>query len=103
MTKTIGRTIEIRDEEATHSAVARPPAPKARRLNRRIHVDQFGDLCGNDFHRVLRRVQPVSGPEQGADVPDLFPRGFVHDWDQQIACQKLRELLVRDPPIIDAL
>jgi hypothetical protein len=39
MSKTIERTIEIRDEEATHPAVARPPAPRARRLNRRIEEE----------------------------------------------------------------
>ena len=67
-----------------------------------LDVDQFGDLGSNHFHRVLRRVQPLSGAEQGADLPDLFVGRPVHDRDQLVACQKLRELLVRDPPVVNA-
>lgn len=28
-----------------------------------LHADQFGNLDGNHFHRVLRCVQPVPGTE----------------------------------------
>jgi len=76
-----------------------PPRPNQapRRTRASLDVDQFGDLGSNHFHRVLRHVQPVSGAEQGADLPDLFVGRPVHDGDQLVACQKLRELLVRAP------
>jgi len=77
------------------SRVARPAS--AGGVAPPLDVDQFGDLGSNHFHRVLRRVQPVSGAEQGADLPDLFVGRPVHDGDQLVACQKLRELLVRAP------
>jgi hypothetical protein len=53
-----------------------------------LNADQFGDLGGNDFHRVLRRVQPVSRAEQGADLPDLVVGRLVYDRDQLVACEK---------------
>jgi hypothetical protein len=46
-----------------------------------IKGDQLGDLGSNDSHRIFRRVQPVSGAEQGADLPDLFVGRLVHDRD----------------------
>src|SRR5688572_24372951 len=66
-----------------------------------LDADQFGDLGGDYFHRILRRVQPVSRAEQRADLPDLVVGRLVYDRDQLVACQKLRELLVRDPPVVD--
>lgn len=44
--------------------------------------DQFGDLGRDDRHRIVRRVQPVSGGEQGADLPEVFVGRLVHDRDQ---------------------
>ena len=74
-----------------------------------LDVDQFGNLGGNDVHRVLRRVQPVSGAEQGADLPDLFVgRGLLeHPRNRQHrnsrfggeASLALKNLAKRDPTL----
>ena len=39
-----------------------------------LDVDQFGDLGSNHFHRVLRRVQPLSGAEQRGGPSALLRR-----------------------------
>jgi hypothetical protein len=59
--------------------------------------DHLGDLGGDDCHRILGSVQPVSGAEQGTDGPKFVIGRLVHDGDQQVASQECRKLLVRDP------
>ncbi len=68
-----------------------------------LNGDQLGDLGGNVCDRIIRRVQPISGGKQRADLPELVVGRLVHDRDQQVACKELRELFVRDPPAVDTL
>lgn len=68
-----------------------------------LDVDHLGDLCGNDCLRMVRRVQAVSGTEQGTDHPKVVIGGLVHDRDQQVACKECRKLLVRHPATVAVL
>ena len=64
-----------------NSGVARSSSVALNEYQLVIKCEQLGDFGGNDFHRIFRRVQPISGAKQGADFPDLFVGRLVHDGD----------------------
>jgi hypothetical protein len=53
-----------------------------------LQVDEFSDLLGDVFYRVLVSAETVAGAEERADGPNLVVGHPVRDGDQQVACQQ---------------